>query len=102
MWIDIERVYDMEKINSTDIKTHMQTDKISVDFGFITNAGRPRRQTLTIKYSQTLSDQLRDCYSAKTTKYSPGYTSRWSDDNDYKNLANGALFWIGVEVYLYM
>ena len=39
MWIDIERVYNMEKINSDDIKTHMQTDKISVDFGFITNAG---------------------------------------------------------------
>ena len=50
MWIDIERVYDMEKNNSTDIKTHMQTDKISVDFGFITNAGRPSGQTLTIKY----------------------------------------------------
>ena len=38
-WIDIERTYDMEKITSHRIKTHMQYDQIFVDFGFITNAG---------------------------------------------------------------
>ena len=38
MWIDIERVYDMKKIKSTDNNSHMQVDKIFVDFGFITNA----------------------------------------------------------------
>ena len=39
-WVDLERTYDMEKIKSDRIKTHMQRDQIYVDFGFITNAGQ--------------------------------------------------------------
>ena len=39
-WVDIERTYDMTKIQSSATKSHMQTDKILVDFGFITNAGQ--------------------------------------------------------------
>ena len=46
MWIDIETVYDMKKIKSAKINSHMQVDKIFVDFGFITNAA----------YSQIWSD----------------------------------------------
>ena len=38
-WIDIERTYSMEKINSNRITTHMQVDQIFIDFGFITNTG---------------------------------------------------------------
>ena len=38
-WVDLERTYDMEKIKSDRITTHMQRDQIYVDFGFITNAG---------------------------------------------------------------
>ena len=38
-WIDIERVYDMTRSKSANITTHMQVDKIEVDFGFMTNAG---------------------------------------------------------------
>eukprot|EP00090_Calanus_glacialis_P002056 TRINITY_DN11545_c0_g1_i1.p1 TRINITY_DN11545_c0_g1~~TRINITY_DN11545_c0_g1_i1.p1 ORF type:complete len:1257 (-),score=209.03 TRINITY_DN11545_c0_g1_i1:263-3970(-) len=38
-WVDLERTYDMQKIKSDRIKTHMQRDQIFVDFGFITNAG---------------------------------------------------------------
>ena len=38
-WLDIERTYDMVKINSSRITTHMQVDQIYIDFGFITNAG---------------------------------------------------------------
>jgi hypothetical protein len=39
MWIDIERIYDMTKVKSDKITTHMQVDKIMVDFGLLTNAG---------------------------------------------------------------
>ena len=44
-WIDIERTYDMTKSigksGSTEkLTTHMQVDKIEVDFGFMTNAGK--------------------------------------------------------------
>ena len=38
-WVDLERTYDMTRIKSERIKTHMQTDQILVDFGLITNAG---------------------------------------------------------------
>ena len=43
-WIDIERTYDMSKSigksgSSEKLTTHMQVDKIDVDFGFMTNAG---------------------------------------------------------------
>ena len=43
-WVDIERTYDMTrsigKRGSTEnLTTHMQVDKIDVDFGFMTNAG---------------------------------------------------------------
>ena len=38
-WVDIERTYDLEKIKSDRISSHMQRDQIFLDFGFITNAG---------------------------------------------------------------
>ena len=43
-WVDIERTYDMTrsigKRGSTgNLTSHMQVDKIDVDFGFMTNAG---------------------------------------------------------------
>ena len=43
-WIDIERTYDMTKSigksgSTGNLTTHMQVDKIDVDFGFMTNAG---------------------------------------------------------------
>ena len=43
-WVDIERIYDMTrsigKRGSTEnLTSHMQVDKIDVDFGFMTNAG---------------------------------------------------------------
>ena len=43
-WIDIERTYDMTKSigksgSSEKLTTHMQVDKIDIDFGFMTNAG---------------------------------------------------------------
>ena len=42
-WVDLERTYDMEKIKSDRITTHMQRDQIYVDFGLITNAGKLNR-----------------------------------------------------------
>ena len=47
-WIDIERTYDMTKSmgksgSTGNLTTHMQVDKIDVDFGFITNAGMRTR-----------------------------------------------------------
>ena len=49
-WIDIERTYDMTrsigKSGSTGkLTTHMEVDKIEVDFGFITNAGKNKSST---------------------------------------------------------
>ena len=38
-WVDIERVYDMTRTKSGSITSHMQVDKIEVDFGYMTNAG---------------------------------------------------------------
>ena len=49
-WIDIERTYDMTKSigksgSTGKLTTHMQVDKIEVDFGFITNAGKNKSST---------------------------------------------------------
>ena len=38
-WVDIERTYDLQRIKSSRITSHMQTDQILVDFGLLTNAG---------------------------------------------------------------
>ena len=46
-WVDLERTYDMQKIKSDRIKTHMQRDQIFVDFGFITNAGKRKSRFMT-------------------------------------------------------
>ena len=53
-WVDLERTYDMEKIKSDRITTHMQRDQIYVDFGFITNAGGDFK-SVRAQYSQYLT-----------------------------------------------
>ena len=50
-WIDIERTYDMTKSigksgMTENLTTHMQVDKIEVDFGFMTNAGTGENPSL--------------------------------------------------------
>ena len=63
-WIDIERTYDMTKSmgksgSTGNLTTHMQVDKIDVDFGFITNAGM--RIKIFTSMTHFRIRQRRDC-----------------------------------------
>ena len=79
-WVDIERTYDMTrsigKRGSTEnLTTHMQVDKIDVDFGFMTNAGFVLLGDLGIN------------------SFGLGYDKE-------QITASETLFWVGVEVFL--
>ena len=78
-WVDIERTYDMKrsigKRGATEnLTTHMQVDKIDVDFGFMTNAGFVLLGDLGIN------------------SFGLGYDKE-------QITASETLFWVGVEVF---
>ena len=53
-WIDIERTYTMHKLKSSRITTHMVSDQMVIDFGFLTNTGVKYKIIITSKYFEMI------------------------------------------------